>query len=235
MKLRLKYAPAIAASLLFIVAALFTCLQAGINNREYFEQKYQALGVAARLGMSNEDVTASLMRLVDYMEGRAPDISIQVDVNGRQVEMFNEREIAHMVDVRNLYQAWRTVRDIALIFSLFIILMLVKLCGKEAWQTLAKGFLYALGGFLILAGLLAAWVLMDFGSFWTSFHLLFFTNDLWLLDPATSRMINICPLGLFYDIVVRMGTAFGIAVAIPALSGAAYLGLRKRRERLGVN
>lgn len=232
-KTGLKYLLAIIASLLFMVAALFTCLQAGINDRDYFEQKYEALDVGYDIGMSNADVTAALMRLIDYMEGRVPDIAIKVTVDGRQVDMFNQRETAHMADVKNLYQAWRTIRNIALIFSINIILVLVKLLGKEAFYILAKGFLLAFAGFIIIAGLLAIWVLADFNSFWTSFHLLFFTNDLWLLDPATSRMINICPLQLFYDIVVRMGAAFGISIALPAVAGIIYLAVRKRRERQG--
>ena len=49
---------------------------------------------------------------------------------------------------------------------------------------------------------------VDFNSFWNGFHRLFFTNDLWLMDYNTCRMIRICPLQLFNDIVIRFALMF---------------------------
>ena len=46
------------------------------------------------------------------------------------------------------------------------------------------------------------------------FHHLFFTNDLWLMDYATCRMIRICPLPLFNEIVVRFALMFLVPFAL---------------------
>ena len=37
-----------------------------------------------------------------------------------------------------------------------------------------------------------------------AFHLLFFTNDLWLLDPATDLLIRICPQSMFAEMGLRI-------------------------------
>ncbi|MFQ9799458.1 MAG: DUF1461 domain-containing protein [Clostridia bacterium] len=37
----------------------------------------------------------------------------------------------------------------------------------------------------------------DFNRYFTIFHLLFFDNDLWILNPATDLMINIVAGTLF--------------------------------------
>lgn len=44
----------------------------------------------------------------------------------------------------------------------------------------------------------------DFNGFWTTFHQLFFTNDLWLLNPATDLMINLFPEAFFSHLVIRI-------------------------------
>ena len=61
---------------------------------------------------------------------------------------------------------------------------------------------------------------------WTRFHTLFFTNDLWLLDPATDFMIVICPESMFSALVVAilLRTAF---ILLPLELGAWWL-LKKK-------
>ena len=42
---------------------------------------------------------------VDYTRGQRDDLDVTVSVEGGTEQMFNEREISHMVDVKNLYLA----------------------------------------------------------------------------------------------------------------------------------
>ena len=51
---------------------------------------------------------------------------------------------------------------------------------------------------------IAIWCIVDFNAFWTQFHQTFFDNDLWLLDPNTSIMINMFPESFFFDIVASI-------------------------------
>ena len=82
------------------------------------------------------------------------------------------------------------------------------------------------GAGLIVLGI---WVAVDFNSFWTEFHHLFFTNDLWLMDYATCRMIRICPLQLFNEIVVRFALIFLIPFAL--MLALAIWGRRRSRTK----
>ena len=49
-----------------------------------------------------------------------------------------------------------------------------------------------------MAGL-AALISTDFTKYFTIFHLIFFDNDDWLLNPKTDLLINIVPEGFFRD------------------------------------
>lgn len=209
--------------LLFIVSVLFSVIRLIINRPSFFYAEYTRLDHARSMGMNTEDLTNATMQMVRYMEGSAPSIDLDVTVNGERVSMFNDRERAHMVDVLVLYQGWRTVSYVGFALFALAVVLLLKRPGE-----LARAFLNASKVFVLLLAAIALWVLIDFSSFWTAFHHLFFTNDLWLLDPATSRMINMMPLQLFYDIVVCMVVVFLILWA--ALIAIAVAVRRKEKR-----
>lgn len=85
--------------------------------------------------------------------------------------------------------------------------------GRTLKNGLEQAFVFA--GILLIG--MVIYALLDFDAFWTSFHLLVFDNDLWLLDPLTDRMIRMLPLALFNGLVLRifvvlagcLGTIYG--------------------------
>lgn len=217
------------AALLIIIATLFTSLQICMNQRAWYYNSYVKYGTAAATGISEEDMTRAIFRLIDYMEGRADDIQLTVEEKGQTVQMYNQQEIDHMLDVRALYKAWRAVRDYGLPLALLLIGCCVGLTPKGARvNVLSRGFLYAAALFAAVLIALGIWVALDFNSFWTSFHHLFFTNELWLMDYATCRMIRICPLQLFNDIVVRFALIFLAPFAL--LLALAIFGLKRSKK-----
>jgi len=75
-------------------------------------------------------------------------------------------------------------------------------------------------------GVLGIWILIDFDSFWTSFHHVFFpSNDLWLLDLRKDILIMIVPPEFFNHLVVTIVVTF---IAIIAVS---YFGLYSLYKR----
>lgn len=214
-----------------LVAMLFLAVRLVINAPDFFAAEYEKIGNAADMGMSNADLTAATVRMIDYMEAREDSIDIRVSVNGDTVSMFNERERLHMIDVRALYQGFITALTIAVPLALALLVLLYFLSRRrgDTLRFFPQSFLRGSALFLLLLGAVMAWVLIDFDSFWTAFHLLFFTNDLWLLDPATSRMINMMPLQLFFDIVTRVALLFAAAWAV-LLALCAWLLRKKPKE-----
>ena len=105
MRKRLSVLLAAIASMILILTLLFTAVQIGINDHTFINNKYSELGLARRMGMSNADLVNSCIRLIDYMQGKAESIDIEVTVNGEKTLMFDQpQEIQHMKDVRQLYQ-----------------------------------------------------------------------------------------------------------------------------------
>jgi integral membrane protein (TIGR01906 family) len=67
-----------------------------------------------------------------------------------------------------------------------------------------------------VAGLLLFLIARDFTAAFTVFHEIFFRNDLWILDPRTSLLIQIVPEPFFMDIALRIGVGYlaGVACAV---------------------
>ena len=91
-----------------------------------------------------------------------------------------------MVDVKALYQNALRVSKTALIILVLIVLYFYWNEKKWMFAYLSKGFLTAMFTFI----------------FWTWFHTIFFTNQLWLLDPNTDFMICMLPETIFYKLVL---------------------------------
>ncbi|NJP39535.1 TIGR01906 family membrane protein [Oscillospiraceae bacterium HV4-5-C5C] len=187
--------------------------------RPFYRYVYQRLNTAATVGLSEADLTRGTDILLDYLKDRTDSLDLEVTdlQTGQPDQMFDEREKAHMVDVKALYQHMLLVKRLTGIFVLLWIGLLFWRQRERVLTLLKKGYLKGLAvagaALSILLGL-AVW---DFDRFWTAFHHLFFHNDLWLLDPATERMINMVPSYFFNRLVIMIVVAALLALALIAL------------------
>lgn len=193
-----------AAFFLLSVAAILTIVDVCCFDRGFYKNEYAKDNTAMRLGMSDEDLMQSTNALLDYLQDKRDDIFVEVEVNGDMREVFDERETAHMVDVKDLYQGAISVRNITAITGA-ILLCSILLCAKQDRRTVMKeGFLFGIGVTVTLIAAIAFYAVLDFTAFWTTFHEVVFDNDLWLLNPNTSIMINMFPEVFFSDLVIRI-------------------------------
>lgn len=202
---KISVALATLGSMILIFVIMFTALEIAMNDTAFINNEYTRLGMAKKMGMSQADLVNSCKQLVDYMQGKADSIDIEVTIDGEKTLMFDqEQEAVHMKDVQDLYLTVKKYRDTGIIAFLVLYLVAAILAFRSAIHSIAKG--YIIGAFImsLFIGFFGTWAALDFSSFWTTFHEALFWNDLWLFDPATSRMINILPEQFFHDIVIRI-------------------------------
>jgi integral membrane protein (TIGR01906 family) len=109
--------------------------------------------------------------------------------------LYDEREMSHMVDVKNVIQKAQIVW-IAIIIALALILIFTwrTQWRKTIWRGVARGSLLTI--LLILLVLLG--VAVNFDQFFALFHGLFFTSGSWLFY-ASDTLIRLFPLKLWSD------------------------------------
>jgi integral membrane protein (TIGR01906 family) len=94
---------------------------------------------------------------------------------------------------------------------------------------MCKCAFFSIIGVLCGFGAIAVWAAADFNSFWINFHHVFFRNDLWVLDPAVSRMIRMFEQSFFFDMVALILALFiSIVTASLLATGIAYKKLERR-------
>ena len=197
---------AIVAMFMLIIALLLTSFQIAIyGDPEYkfYEKEYTKYNVTESLNMEMEDVMIVTDYMMDYLIGKEAELSIVTNVDGKEQDFFNEQDRLHMWDVQNLFLGGLKLRNILLIITAAIVILLgvkkaeLKILLPNAYT---KAFLVFVG-ILVFLGIAFT---IDFTKCFTVFHEIFFTNDLWLFDPRTDYMIRMLPEGFFADMVVRI-------------------------------
>lgn len=191
----------------FIFGLLVTMFNLAVFNERFFETQYKALNTAESMNMSGEDLMLATHTLLDYLQNKRDDINVEVVVEGKNVPMFNQKEIDHMVDVKDLFTGLNSLQMAA--YVIFIILI-VALTITNRMSSLTNSIYRALGVYLFVIGGIALYAFIDFSGFWVIFHKVLFSNDLWLLNPNTDRMINMFPEVFFNRLVIRVMIHFVI-------------------------
>ncbi|MEG0793032.1 MAG: TIGR01906 family membrane protein [Lachnospiraceae bacterium] len=199
----------IIGSLCIIFVLLISAVEIGAyGSNGFYEKEYAKYDVLKDVKMKMPDVMYVTKEMMAFLKGKRETLIVQTVVDGQKREFFNKREIAHMEDVQHLFVKGMELRMKALIVILAL-LMAARL-GKTPWkQVLPKAFQYTVIGFGAISAILTAVIATDFTKYFTKFHEIFFSNDLWLLDPSTDLLINLLPEGFFVDIAMRIGLIFG--------------------------
>lgn len=206
-----------------ILVCLLGSIWANAFNRGFYAQEYHRLNTAESIGMSEEGLMEATNALLDYLTREREDIVVRTEVKGFEREVFNQRETDHMVDVLALYENAKLVIVLFFIIGLCFAFMdamfvaLKKLTFHEVVANLSHGFTQVTVGFAAIVSAIGLYAWMDFNSFWIQFHQLFFSNDLWLLDPRTSIMINMFPEEFFAKMVFRIIASFVISYGVIVL------------------
>lgn len=187
----------IICTLSLVVFTFLSCINYWSFNKPFYKDEYKKLGVAEYIGISEDDLNKTTDILLEFIKGENDSLDIECKINGMTREVFNDREKAHMVDVKNLYDGLIIVRNVS--FIIFVLSFIY--IGKT--KSLFIGYKYSLSlvGFIMTFILL--FCLMDFEGFWLAFHHLFFPfNDFYILDPRYDVLVMMLPEKFFFDLCI---------------------------------
>ncbi len=218
----ITYAAGIFTAFWLIIAFLITSVEAvaywtpGYYEKEY--TKYQVLNDLPEMTMDDLlDVTDQMMA---FLRGKREDLHVYTTMGGEYREFFNDREIAHMEDVRGLFIGGLWLRRIGILITLCFAALAYFWGRKSAERTEAlkrlipKSLCIGTGAVFAVALALIGIISTDFSKYFIVFHKIFFNNDLWVLDPRTDMLINIVPEGFFFDTAARIALVFAVIVGM---------------------
>ena len=203
-------------------------------NRSYYEKQMEKYNISYATGINKNELDESVDKLLLYMDGKRSNLDFQVNQYNKKVEFFSKQDKMHMVDVKSLFLAVKYIRNICIFFLInYLLYLFTQNKRKEAFIRLSKDLVLACIIGVLPIILLAILMKIDFYKYFTEFHQLFFTNDLWLMDMSRDRLVNIFPEEFFLD------TAFTIVglyicqlVVIAAVAFRFIFTTKKRGEIL---
>ena len=208
----------IAAKWLFVLCLPVLLLTASIawavNSLWLYEYGFEKYNISQTTGLNQSELDKAATGLIRYFNSGEETISLTVVKDGEPFELFNEREVAHLRDVKGLFWLDYWVLLGTLIYTLSY--AGISLFWWKDRRQLAQGLVGGSG--VTLGIIIAMWIgvaLLDFRQLFTQFHFIAFTNELWMLDPAKDYLIMLFPQGFWYDATLFCAlAAAGMAVVL---------------------
>jgi integral membrane protein (TIGR01906 family) len=194
-----------------------------VNALKLYEYGFVKYEISQDTDIDSKQLTAVARHLIDYFDLRVDTAQIEVNKNGAKFNLFNDRELIHLEDVRGLIQRDYWVQRGSLL--LMAICALALFFGfRSGWRVPVRGLFW---GSVITLGLmifLALWAFFGFERFFILFHLISFSNQYWMLNPATDYLIRLFPEGFFYDAALL---GYGVIIFSALIIGGITCGVLK--------
>ena len=208
--------------ILFIICIpvflITTDVRFAVNNMRLYEYGFNKYEVSAETGLTKEELTQTARELINYFNSGEESVNI---------EIFTQREIDHLKDVKGLIQLVYRLQLVSLAYIVIYIVLNFILLRGALWRELARRLLWGSGATIVLLAVLGLIALVGFDELFLWFHLASFRNDLWLLYPG-DKLLQMFPEGFFNDATLFIAAAAIIEALI--IGGIAWGFLRLKNK-----
>ena len=224
-----------AARVIFILALPALLISAAIavefNSLWLYKDGFEKYNVSQATGLAEAELEKAAAGLISYFNSDEEYISLTVIRDNQPFELFNQREVAHLRDVKRLVRLdYRLLLGTAIYVGAYAGVCLWR--RRKLRQRLAQaaiiGSSIALGMIVVLG---VGSTVQGFQEVFARFHFLAFTNELWMLDPSRDYLMMLFPEGFWYDASMLFGMIVaGVAGTLLGVAGGYLWRMRRRAE-----
>ena len=208
-----------------VVSAVVTALFYDASFYHNGEVKYDVQATTGLTTAQLDRVNQGIIRFFSTSESLPAALS-QSSANP---DVFKEKEILHMNDVRALLQTishWAFVSFVVVVVFLAVGLVTGRWGGRAA---IARTLTYGAAFTILLVLVTGVLSYTSFDQLFLTFHETVFQNNYWELDPRTDHLIQMFPFGFWYDAILTV--ALRVLVVTVALGASGLvLGRLERRQ-----
>jgi integral membrane protein (TIGR01906 family) len=190
------------------------------NSLWLYKYGFDKYNVSATTGLTEGVLDKVAIELTSYFNSSDVHISFLIIEDGRPIELFNQRELSHLKDVKGLIWLNYWVLIGTLLYAISYTVTSLIWHRRRRLRQLAREVAGGSSLTLVLMLALGLGVFLGFDRLFLQFHLVSFANDFWQLDPTTDYLIMLFPSGFWYNAAlfcVLATTAF--AMFLGSLSG----------------
>jgi integral membrane protein (TIGR01906 family) len=146
--------------------------------------------------------------------------------------VYNAKELTHLDDVAGITKLFQILLLVSAVAGLAVGLLLY---ARRELNVLLNACISGSAITITLTGCLVIWSLIDFNSLFYLFHIVSFSNELWLLDPSRDYLIMMFPQGFFFESAIWLvSSIIGLAILV-LLACLALKKLLKPTDELGAS
>ena len=164
---------------------------------------FQKYGIESVTGIEMGQLELAGEKIRDYFSNDQDYLVIDIERQGQKIKnLYNQREILHMKDVKNLIQLIYSIQIWSLLLFITLILIGFLSIRLRKFSNVIDPISWGGGLTLGIAAVVGILSLFGFQRLFLFFHLVSFDNDLWILDPTRDYLIMMFPQGFFFDATV---------------------------------
>lgn len=183
----------IIADTLFVISIplllITSNLRGAVGEIRLYEYGYDKYNVSADTGIEREELDEIARGLIGYFNSGEEFTS---------TSRFNERELIHLEDVKNLIQFFYRFQEASVIYVVCYIIFSYYLQKSGWWRNLARKVVWGSGLTISLLLVLGIAVAVDFQQVFLWFHRISFNNLLWMMRPG-DLLPRLYTEGFFFD------------------------------------
>jgi integral membrane protein (TIGR01906 family) len=215
------------ATFLFIVAIPLALISTNVrylaNEGRVYTYAFDEYNAPAETGIARSELVRASAELRAYFNNNADLFNTRVKQKDREVPLFNDREVRHLHDVKQLFGWVFHIQEIAFVYILAYVAGVFIWARERSLRALALHTL--IGGMLTIAiiAVLGAFAVTGFERAFERFHLIAFNNDLWRFDPRTDHLIQMFPEEFWFDVTMFTGLMTVTEAALLSLISVIHL------------
>lgn len=186
------------------------------HDSSYYHAGQLRYQVASVTGFSQDQLDRVDDGIVRFFDGNE-SLPAAVGAASGPPNVFSERAILHMNDVRDVIRAIGSMQKISL-----VAIGLLGLFAATRWSNggriaIARALVYSSIVTVILGVIAISLTFVGFDTLFTTFHQITFHNDYWQLDPLTDHLVQMFPFEFWYD--AMLAVALRIVLVTVVLGG----------------
>ena len=213
------------ATLAFILAIptflVTTNVRLAFSSVQLYTYGFERYNVTRTTGLNTAQLVPVAKEIRDYFNSSEEFLDVRVLLGGEERPLFNQNEILHMRDVKGLVRGVYRVQQITGIYM--VVYMAVVLAASRG-MSLRREAGRVLAGSLLTVGMVAATGLVSLVGFdflFEQFHVISFSNDLWMLDPRHNYLTRLFTQGFFLEATIFV--AAGVILQALLLAALAWV------------
>jgi integral membrane protein (TIGR01906 family) len=206
---------------------LSSSLAWAFNSKWLYNYGFIKYNVSQQTGFSTDELDTAAKGLIEYFNSGDEYVHINLNRDGKSVELFTREEQFHFKDVKQLIR----IDYLFLIITLILVLIYALFClywrkGTNR-RNLAKSMIWGCGLSILLILIIGISSFFDFDQLFLQFHYLVFSNQYW---SAQGYMLLLFPGGFWYDAALICGAIMATLAIV--LGGVSIIYFRLKKNEI---